>query len=77
MARLYWVEMSNKWWRLVDRETKGGVAKYRGYNEEEAWQIIYPDPRKNHRLLQSEVSEEQLRHNLEMQYLLTRCEDEC
>lgn len=74
MARLWWEQMSNKWWRL--RDSRGmrltHLVKYRGYDRDGTWEITYFNMTKNHGLLQSEVPEEQLRRNLEMEYLLTR-----
>ena len=82
MARLEWQEMGivvgSKWYLLVDHEGMGGKwwVKYRSYGKgrSKSWQMAYVDFNKNHGLLQSEVSEEQLRRNLEMEYLLTRGE---
>ena len=74
MARLEWDSLSNKWWLLVDHDS-GKIrhwVKYRPYDRGKGWQIVYSDPTKNHGLLQSEFTEEQLRRKLEMEYLLTR-----
>jgi hypothetical protein len=72
--RLEWVQLSRSWHKLVDHENQKDwwVVKYRNYNGAGTWQIMYPNSSFNHGLLQTEVSEEQLRRNLEMEYLLTR-----
>ena len=72
--RLEWVQLSRSWYKLIDHENQKDwwVVKYRNYSRSKIWQIMYPNATYNHGLLQGEVSEEQLRRNLEMEYLLTR-----
>jgi hypothetical protein len=75
--RLEWVQLSRSWHKLIDHENqKDWWVKYRSYGKgrSKSWQMVYFDFNKNHGLLQSEVSEEQLRRNLEMEYLLMRGE---
>lgn len=73
MSRLQWEPLTNKWWLLVDHDGMKPKwwVKYRVYSKHQ-WQITYFDMSKNHGLLQSEFTEEQLRRKLEMEYLLTR-----
>lgn len=66
-----WQKLSNEWW-IYGKPV--WWVKYRGYVGGRLWQIVYFDMRKNHAVLQSEFTEEQLRHNLEMEYLLLRGE---
>jgi len=47
-------------------------VKYRSYARGMEWQISHFNMADNYHLLQSEFTEEQLRRNLEMEYLLTR-----
>jgi hypothetical protein len=72
--RLEWAQLSRSWYKLIDHENQKDwwVVKYRNYSRSKIWQIMYPNATYNHGLLQGEVSEEQLRRNLEMEYLLTR-----
>ena len=74
--RLEWVRVHKNWHELIDHEDQKNwwSVKYRSYNRGKTWQIVYPIEHcdKNHGLLQSEVPEEQLKRNLEMEYLLTR-----
>jgi hypothetical protein len=83
MARLEWQEkgivVGSKWYLLVDHENQKDwwSVKYRSFGKgrSKLWQMMYPNSSFNHALLQSEVSEEQLRRNLEMEYLLLRGDD--
>jgi hypothetical protein len=71
VTRLEWEQLSRSWFLLgCDK----WWVKYRsfGRGRSKQWQLVYFDFNKNHCLLQSEVSEDQLRRNLEMEYLLTR-----
>ena len=78
MTRLEWVQRKG-WYDLVDHDERDESinptwkVSYRSSNRGKDWQIMYPhDSSYNHGLLQSEVPEDQLRRNLEMEYLLTR-----
>jgi hypothetical protein len=74
--RLEWVEVSRNWHELIDHENQKDwwSVKYRSFGKGRSkhWQMMYPNSSFNHALLQSEVPEEQLKRNLEMEYLLTR-----
>ena len=76
MTRLEWVRISSDWYKLIDHENQKDwwSVKYRSYNRAKIWQVMYPTDSwdKNHAVPKREITEDQLRRNLEMEYLLTR-----
>ena len=72
MARVEWFDAKGEWCDLLDHDKSSWQVTYRKRGT--AWEVMFPDNRHTAYIPTEDITEQQLRDKLRLEYLLTRGE---